>query len=339
MAYFDHAATTPTDHRVADVIAKYLAEGPLNPSSIHRSGQDARRLLERCREDAAELLGLGAPETLVFLSGATEGANLLLRTMVERADRPLRVLSSEIEHACVRDTLEALAEPELIELTLLPVGEDGRVELESAGEADLLCLMAANNETGVIQDLEAAKSWRDRFEGRWLCDATQAIGKVLFAADALGADVYLMSGHKLYAPAGVGAVFGPAITKLGILSTGGPQEDEHRAGTQAVPLIAGMVEALGLALAEREERAVHTDHLSARFVQALDSDSAGHRLNGTADRLPGFLNISFPGFEATDLAIALDARGYCVSPGSACSTGVTAISPTLAAMVSFLKRQ
>jgi cysteine desulfurase len=335
MAYFDHAATTPLDPRVRAVLLETLGP-PLNPSSIHLDGQRARRLLEDARARLAAAVGLADPALLCFTSGATEAANLALRGLADaHRDGPLCVVTSPLEHSCVRATLERLAADGRVELHHLPVLPDGRARLDPAAvppSAGLLCLMHANNETGVLQDVAGARALARERRIPWLCDAAQVPGKAPLDLDALGADLAILSAHKAGGPVGIGCLAGPALPRLLPQVTGGAQEDERRAGTQPVALARAFAEALALAAAEVDKRRAHRLACEHSFLAALERARVPFRLNGEATRLPGFLNLSFPGREAVDMVIALDQAGHRASPGSACSTGVVAASPVLAAM-------
>ncbi len=329
--YFDYAATTPLDERLVPLLREHLLS-PLNPSSTHSAGQKARRLLEDARERFAGLLGFTSPDHVVFTSGATEAANLALRGLAQAVPQPLRIATSEIEHSCIHDTVEDLEKLSLASVITLPVTEAGRTVPNSDNGTDLLCLMHSNNETGVLQDMEAARRFCSAENALWLCDASQSIGKVHFDAKKTGADLVVLSSHKVYGPVGAGALAGPAVARLRPQITGGPQEDEHRAGTQPVALILAFVRAVELAVEELHQRHRHLQNLESAFLRGLKKSATPFEINGEEPRIPGFLNLSFPGIEAADAVIALDQAGVRVSPGSACSTGVVAVSPVLAAM-------
>ncbi len=334
MPYFDYAATTPCDARVLETIADH-ARMPLNASSVHQMGQRARRLLTEARERLAGCLGVTDPAWIVFTSGATEAVNLALRGYQETLGRRMRVLSSPIEHACVTDTLAALAEHGRADVERLAVVPSGRLLMPETlrDPIDLLCIMHANNETGVIQDVTTARDFARDNGIVWLCDASQSLGKIPLDLGVLGADWTVVSSHKVYGPTGVGCLIGPAVKRLESQLTGGPQEDERRAGTQAVALILGFVRAVELAIADMESRRAHLDHLEHVFFDRLDQAGVVWRRNGEAPFLPGFFNVTFDNAaEAMDAVIALDQMGFQVSPGSACSTGVVSISPVLEAM-------
>lgn len=332
-AYFDHAATTSVDPRIAEEIARLLGH-PLNPSSVHQSGQRARRILEDCRRRAAAVLGIGDTQDLIFLSGATEAANLALRGPAAAAGRPLRVASSPVEHSCVRETLASLESAGNATVEPLPVGEDGRVLLpdEAPAGTDALSLMAVNNETGVRQDLHKAREFCGATGSLWVCDAAQAVGKIDVNVESWGADLLIASSHKIGGPPGVGLLAGKGVGNLPAQITGGRQEGERRAGTEPVALIAGFVKALEIASEERGERCKRLKELELALLDRLREAGVEYLLNGGDHRLPGFLNLSFPGLEAMDVVIALDQMGVHASPGSACSTGVVGVSPVLAAM-------
>lgn len=336
MIFLDHASTTPIDPRVRDFLIAEMAE-PQNSSSVHRHGQKARARLEAAREEMAQLLSV-QPSEVVFTASASEANNLAIRGLEGRAEaagRCFRAASSDLEHACIRETLKALASRGKAEVERLGTGPDGRVKWVDYNDSkiDLLCLLALQNETGVVQSLAQARRFADAHSALWLCDFTQSFGLLEISAKDSGADMVSLSSHKLHGPPGVGVLAGPAVPLLHPQITGGPQENERRAGTQPVALIRAFAMAARLAA---EGRAAHRQHLAAlegAFRARLDTLAVPHLLNGDpAHRMPGFMNLSFPGMAGADLAIALDARGFSVSSGSACATGVMEVSPTMAAM-------
>ncbi len=307
---------------------------PMNASSVHRHGQRARALLEEAREEIADLLGTD-PDTVVFTSSATEANNLALRGYTLRQNRAgllPRILTSDLEHACIRETAAWLGRTEAAEIIRLAVGEDGRADLHGAPPADLLCLMAVQNETGVIQDATAARAHRDAHSGLWLCDATQGLLSLDVSLPSLGADLVSLSSHKIHGPAGVGLLAGPGIWQLEPLLTGGPQEGELRAGTQPVALIRGFVAAARKAILQQNRHRERMEQLEALFLSHLSRHTGPFWINGGNPRVPGFLNLSFPGLAGADAVIALDVKGFSVSSGSACSTGVVQNSAALAVM-------
>lgn len=335
MIYLDQAATTAVDPRVRAVLLEALAD-PLNASSVHRHGQRARRLLEQAREQMGALLGV-PPQEVVFTSGASESNNLAIRGLAAaaaREGRHLRVLSSPLEHACIRETVGRLAGTGTIEASSLDVTPEGKVVIPDANgprAGDLLCMMAVQNETGVVQPLDAARDQARSAGCLWLCDAVQAFGMMDVRVPALGASFLSLSSHKIYGPPGVGLLAGPGVSHIESQITGGPQENEHRAGTQPVALIRAFVHAARLAVEERDQRRRHVQQLTQLLVARLRDSIGDLQVNGE-DALPGFLNVSFPGVSGADLVIALDSAGFSVSSGSACATGVMETSPALEAM-------
>lgn len=331
--YLDHAATTPMDSRVRDFLREALRE-PQNASSVHRSGQRARAHLEESREEIAALLGVKKDE-VIFTSGSTEANNLAIRGFVAgraAAGMKTRVLTSMIEHSCVRETVQALSQAGAIDAELMTVGSDGTAQVSADAHCDLLCLMAVQNETGILQRLGEARALRDATGARWLCDLTQGFG-LLQPEQYGGADFYSVSSHKIHGPAGVGALVGSGLKQIRAQITGGPQEHGLRAGTQPVALIRAFAMAARLAREERGARAQHLGNLCHGALEKLRASGVEFRENGDfSRRLPGFLNISLPGIQATDLVIALDSRGFFLSAGSACATGVMETSPAMTAM-------
>ncbi len=334
--FLDHASTTPVDAMIREEIARLMAL-PMNASSVHVPGQKARALLEESRAETAAILAV-SPGEIVFLSSATEANNLALRGIAEvwrRQGRRLRVLTSDLEHSCIRETTADLASRGLADVFAMPVTPGGRAQLpETSDGVDLLCLMAAQNETGVLQDLAGATRLRRAGGGLWLCDVTQFFGAAPVRIADLGADLVSMSSHKVYGPPGVGLLAGPGVMRLLPMITGGPQEGDLRAGTQPVALIRGFAMALRQAEDRREARNQHLRNLESVFLRRLADLGVAHEVNGGAAdaRLPGFLSLRIPGLDGADAVVALDGRGFAVSSGAACATGVMEASPALRAM-------
>jgi cysteine desulfurase len=332
MIYLDYAATSPADPRVAAAVAELMA-APMNASSVHVRGQRARAVVEEARAFFGGLLNVPG-EQVVFTSGASESNNLALRGFAEAAGR-VRIFRSELEHACVRETSDRLAARGAAEVVVLPADESGRVVLgepPAPGGPAVLCVMYAQNETGAIQPLAAARAWKLAAGAMWLCDAVQALGVARIDVPALGADLVSASSHKIGGPPGVGLLAGPGVVRLAPQISGGPQENEHRAGTQPAALIAGFAMAARLAAEEREQRVQHLAQLEAVFLARLRELGVAHQVNGTREAIPGLLSLSFPGRTGAELVIALDMRGIAVSSGSACATGVMEPSRALLAM-------
>ncbi|MGE0362721.1 MAG: cysteine desulfurase family protein [Vicinamibacterales bacterium] len=326
--YLDHHATTPVDPRVLDAMLPYFTEAFGNASSRqHRYGWQAEEAVERARQQVATLVGARAKE-IVFTSGATEANNLAIRGVVAaRRGRGAHVVTVATEHHAVLDTCRALA-ADGCEVTVLPVDRDGLVDPDrfAAALTDrtvLASVMAANNEIGVLQPLDAL-SRACRARGVWLhTDAVQAAGHVPFDVEASGVDLASFTAHKLYGPKGVGALYVRRAPKVEIDAqlTGGGQERGLRPGTLNVPGIVGFgaAAALGAALLATEGPRVAA--LRDRLLTALGDGLDAVSVNGSMTaRLPHNLHVSFAGIDSDALMAAL-ADDLAVSAGSACASG------------------
>ena len=338
-SYLDHNATSPVRPEVATVVARAL-EWPGNPSSIHEEGRAARHALQTARIRLAALVGT-APERVTFTSGGTEAANAVLSGALRRQGMPAptRLLLSATEHPCVAAGHRFA--PGQVEV--LPVDEAGLLRLDVLAarldavrdEAVLVSVHAANNETGVVQPLDAIVRLA-RAHGQALVhsDAVQAVGKIPLDVSALGLDALTLSGHKFAAPKGVGAmVLAEGVSLEAPFLRGGGQEARLRGGTENVSGIVGMGEAARIArdalAGEGVRLAGLRDGLEAQ-LRALAPDMAV--FGAGAPRLPNTLLFAVPGLEAATALIALDLAGLSVSSGSACASGKVARSPVLAAM-------
>ncbi len=335
--YFDHNATTPVSPEVMETLVPCLAEVYGNPSSIHHFGQAAKQRLESARRQLAELLG-AQPNEIVFTSGGTESDNLAILGMVRnvRGERK-HAVTTEIEHPAVLGAFAQL-EREGVDVTHVPVGGSGVVDAADIRRAlkphtALVSVMHANNETGTVQPV--AEIARIAHDGGALVhvDGVQAAGKIPVDAGTLGADLYTVSGHKIYAPKGVGALYVRKGTPLGSIAFGGRHERERRPGTENIP---GIV-ALGRA-AEwmRENLTGETARLAAlrdRLERGVLARVPASGINGAvASRTANTTNIHFDDIEGEALVIALDLRGFAVSTGAACSSGAVQPSHVLIAM-------
>lgn len=341
--YLDHSATTPVDERVAAAMTRSLAETFGNASSVHTFGQKARSAVDRARREVAALIGARQNE-IVFVSGGTEANNLAIRGLCEAAAQYGRhLVTSAIEHPSVRGVCDRL-EKEGWDVTRLPVYNNGIVKIEDVRQAlradtILITVMLANNEIGTIQPVkEIGRLIRElRNSGRknlWFhTDAVQAAGRLEIDVDELGCDLLSLSGHKLYAPKGVGALYVRKGVKLVEQNVGGHQERERRAGTENVPGIVALGEAARIAREEIKERNEHVKCLRDRFEVEVQSKIDDLVLNGDHQhRLPHLSNISFRFIEGEGLLINLDMNGIAVSTGSACSSGTLEPSPVIRAL-------
>lgn len=331
--YLDNNATTGVDPRVAQAVISELEAAPSNPSSMHSFGQEARKKLVQARETIAAYLNV-KPHEIIFTSGGTESMNLLIHGILEGKDSP-HVITSDIEHACVHNTLKGWAEKGA-DISFLPAGLWGAVQVDAIGQAITkktcaIILSAVNSETGVKHDIDAIAELAWQHQIPFLVDGVALLGKEPFNI-AKGVSAIGFSGHKLHAPKGTGFVF--LRSQLPFLSslTGGDQEYGKRAGTENLPGIVGLAKAISLL---KEELPAATDrmrdlrdHLEKQLCFQLDSVI----INGQGPKVVNTSNLSFPGIQGEDLLIALDLNGIAVSHGSACSSGALEPSRVLTNM-------
>ncbi|PYX26817.1 MAG: cysteine desulfurase NifS [Acidobacteria bacterium] len=331
--YLDNNATTPVLPEVLDAMRPYFEEHFGNASSIHHHGQQTRAAIERARESVADLLGCRAPE-IVFTSGGTEGDNLAIFGLAKAGDH---VITSTVEHHAVMNACKHL-EKKGCEVTSIPVDGRGRVDPDDVKRAlrpatKLVTIMTANNETGVLQPVEDIGNVAAEADVYFHTDAVQAAGKISIDVNKFGCDLLTISGHKVHAAQGVGALYVRKGTLLEAMLYGGSHERSRRAGTENVPGIIGLGKAAEIALAALErgddkKMAVMRDRLERELLQL---EATG--LNGDgAPRVPNTANIYFDFIEGEALVIALDLKGLAVSTGAACSSGAIEPSHVLTAM-------
>ena len=335
--YFDYNATTPVSPEVLETMVSCLGQVYGNASSIHHFGQMAKQRLETARRQTAALIGCQARE-IVFLSGGTEADNLaLFGTLRPAAGHSRHIITTAIEHPAVLGACAQL-DREGAAVTYVPVGSDGLVDpgdIRRALRADtvLVSVMHANNELGTVQPIaEIAAITREA--GVYLhADGGQALGKIPVDVEALGVDLYSMSGHKIYAPKGVGALYVRQGTRLGAIQFGGHHERDRRPGTENVPGAAAFGCAAELAGTHLETTAARIAGLRDRLESALLDRLPHTGVNGSlAARTPNTTNIYFDYLEGEALVIALDLRGFAVSSGAACSSGAIEPSHVLTAI-------
>ncbi len=339
--YLDNQATTRCDPRVVAAMLPWFTEQYGNPHSVeHVMGLAAEEAVEQARAEVAALVGADAKE-IVFTSGATESNNIAIKGAARHAarmgDTRRRIVTVATEHKCVMELVADLAE-EGFEPVFLTVGGDGLVdpdELRAALAVPtlLVSVMAVNNETGVVQDISGLAAIGKEAGALFHTDAAQAVGKVSVDAGGWRVDLLSVSGHKIYGPKGVGALFvrrRPRV-RLAPLFSGGGQERGLRSGTLPAPLIVGLGEACRLASAEVEEEANRIAGLRARLLDRLRAAVPGVAVNGSMTaRIPGNLNLTFPAATAAELMAR--APELCVSSGSACSSAEIEPSYVLRAM-------
>lgn len=333
--YLDNNASAPTFPAAIEATASAMRELYGNASSVHEEGRRARRVFEESRESISSFLRAEARE-LFFTSGGSESNNTALRGVAFRTRERCHVVVSAIEHPSVLATAESLR-AEGCEVSVVACDASGRVEPAAVEEAmtertGIVAVMLANNETGVLQPVaEIAEICRRR--GAHLhCDAAQAAGRIPLDVGALGVDSMAISGHKMHAPKGIGALFLRRGIELAPLVTGGAQERRRRAGTESVPLAAGFAAAVQ-AIAADEEGETRMRGLRDELERAvLAALPAARVLGASAPRLPNTSSICLSGHDAEGVVIGLDLAGIAISTGSACSSGRIAPSHVLLAM-------
>ncbi len=324
--YFDNAASTRVDPRVLDAMLPYFCEHYANPSALHTMAQFARSAVERAREQLALLLGVEDPSEIIFTASATEANNTVLRTFSGR------ILVSAIEHSSVLNPALSHSRTELI-----PVDSEGRVDEDAylkllSGGAELVSIMAVNNEIGTIQDIhrlgQMAKDWGAYFHS----DITQAVGKIPLRLEDSPLDYASLSAHKIHGPKGVGALWVRTGAPLSPLLVGGKHEEMRRAGTLNVPGIVGLGKAAEILREEGEGDVSRMRDFRRRIITGVLSRVPDSRLNGQEDGAPHIVSISFYRTEGESIIINLDARGICCTAGAACSSGERKYSHVLEAI-------
>ena len=345
--YFDHAATTPLDPAVLDVMLPHMRDRFGNASSVHQMGRQARFAVEESRERVAACLG-AEPGEIVFTSGGTESDNFALKGVfdVSASDRSSHLITSSAEHEAVLRPAERL-QRNGVDVTFLDPGEHGAVTVDQVRETlqpetKLVSLMHANNEIGTLTDIrEIAGFCRDH--GVLLhCDAVQTVGLLGVDVNDLGADLVSISGHKFYGPKGIGCLYVRGGVDLGSLVEGGSQERDRRGGTENVPAVVGFAEALERAVEAAGERVSHIRSLQEQLIAEIrDRVDPPFVFNTPVDNLdaiaPHIVNVSFPPVDDAPidgemLILNLDMQGVMVSAGSACTSGAMEPSHVLSAI-------
>ena len=342
--YLDHAATTPLAPEVLEAMRPHFLEEYGNASSVHQLGRQARVTLEEARERVAACIG-AEPSEIVFTSGGTEADNLALKGVLADEGEGTGLVTSAAEHEAVLRPAERLREQGHPVTILSP--EDGgavrpaQVEAALDEQTALVSLMHTNNEIGVRTDVPAVADVCNEHDVLLHCDAVQAAGLFDLDVDDLGVDLLSMSAHKFHGPKGVGALYVRSGVELGPLVEGGSQERERRGGTENVPGVVGMAEALERAVSTAEERREHLSALQRRLVDSLDAATpCPYVLNTPVDEgqvAPHVVNVAFPPVDGDPvdgemLILNLDMQGVLVSAGSACTSGALEPSHVLSAL-------
>lgn len=342
MVYLDHAATTPMHPQAIEAMAAVLGTVG-NASSLHAAGRAARRRMEESRESIAAHLG-ARPSEVVFTSGGTDGDNLAVKGIYwARRDadpRRNRIITTEVEHHAVLDSVGWLAEHEGAEITWLPTDADGSVSpaalreaLQDSDDVALVSVMWANNEVGTVLPIHELASVAAEFGVPMHSDAVQAIGQLPVDFGASGLSALSLTAHKFGGPCGTGALLVRRDVTCVPLTHGGGQERDIRSGTPDVAGAVGMAAALQVAVGSLEATAGRVAALRDRLIDGVLSSIDDTRVNGSrTDRLPGNAHFTFAGCEGDSLLMLLDANGIECSTGSACTAGVPQPSHVLTAM-------
>jgi cysteine desulfurase len=326
--YFDHNATTPVSPEVLAAMLPAMTEVYGNASSVHHFGQAARQKLDESRRRVAAMLGATADE-IVFTSGGTEADNLALLGVAQLG----HAITTTIEHSAVLN-----ASDQLVSVTKVRVDSRGVVDPDDIRRAlrpntKIISVMHANNELGVIQPIAEIAKIAHEFGLVMHSDGVQATGKLPVKVAELGVDLYSLSGHKFYAPKGVGAMYVRKGTRLAPMIHGGHHEHNLRAGTENVPGAVGLGRAAQWIMDEGPNEWMREAALRDRLEQGLLDRIPDSHVNGAgAPRTPNTTNLRFDGIDSDALLIALDLKGFAVSSGSACSSGATEPSHVLTAI-------
>ena len=334
--YFDNNATTAVAPEVVEAMLPFLTKLYGNPSSIHRFGGQVMAHVDKAREQLAGLLG-ATPSEIIFTSCGTESDNAALRSAVFTQPKRKKIVISQIEHPAILNTAKDL-ERSGVAVAVIPVDEHGRLDMDFAKEeidenTALVSVMWANNEIGNIFPVRELAEMAHAKGALFHTDAVQAVGKVPINLAADGIDFLSLSGHKLHAPKGVGALYVRRGIRFHPFVIGGHQENGRRAGTENVASLVGLGAAAELAKANMEKENMFVRSLRDTLEQGVVAAVKDVRVNGdVANRLPNTTNISFEYIEGESILMLLDQFGICASSGSACTTGSLEPSHVLRAM-------
>lgn len=336
--YFDHAATTPLDGEVFEKMRPYYTENFGNADSPHSFGRAAMRAVDAARDRVAELVG-AKPDEIYFTSGGTESDNwaILGAAYAQREKGKTRVVVSSIEHHAALSAAERL-EKEGFSVAYLPVNARGEAETEAlrallTPETGLVAVMAANNETGVVQPFKALAKLAHENGSLFFTDAVQAAPYLKIDVADWGADMLSFSAHKFYGPKGCGVLYVKNGVRLGKLIAGGEQERGMRGGTLNVPSVVGLAAAYEKSVRGMVENNAKIEGLKALFLKKIFSDIEGVKLNGEgAACLPSIVNLTFEGIDNAAFLYNMDLHGVAVAVGSACASASVKPSHVLTAM-------
>ncbi|TDM17827.1 cysteine desulfurase family protein [Macrococcoides caseolyticum] len=341
--YADYAATTHVSPTVAQVIYEGLTEQFGNASSIHTVGREARKLLDDARRNIACEFNVDAKE-IIFMSGATESNNTAIKGAAYRHQhKGKHLITSQVEHHAVLHVFNKL-EQSGFEVTYLPVNRYGVINIEDLKQAlredtILVSIMTGNNEVGAIQPIDEIGELLNGHQALFHTDGVQAVGHMPLDLRALNIDLFTLTAHKLYGPKGVGLLYVKQGVDLEYQQLGGSQETKRRAGTENIPYILGMTQAIKEAHENMTERNVKLVNLKMHFINALTERDIPFEVNGDLNnQLPHILNLYFPFSDVEIMLTRLDMAGVYVSSGSACTAGSIEPSHVLTAMYGEDKR-
>ncbi len=335
--YLDHAATSPMHPNVIDKMMAVMTSDFGNPSSIHAFGRQARHILDEARETIAASIGAGRNE-IIFTSGGTEADNTALIGIAEaNRAKGKHIITTMIEHHAILHTSQFL-EKIGFDVTYLPVNESGLISIDDVQAAlrddtILVSVMFGNNEVGTIQPITEIGQLLKEHQAYFHTDAVQAYGLVPIDVNQLNIDLLSVSAHKINGPKGIGFLYVRDGVKLQPHTYGGEQERKRRAGTESVPAIVGLAEAVRIAQSEMEEKSKRYQGFKDILLAVFDEAGIQYDINGCLKKsLPHVLNVSFSGTNVESMLVNLDLAGIAVSSGSACTAGSIDPSHVLVAM-------
>lgn len=340
--YLDHAATTKIDDVVLKEMLPYLSYNYGNASSLYSIGKTSKQAMDRARVQVANAIGCSAEE-IYFTSCGSESDNLAIKGIANANKRyGKHIITSNIEHPAVLETCKSL-ERAGYEVSYVPVMENGIIDVKALSklirrDTILISIMTANNEVGTIQPIEQIGKIARMNNIMFHTDSVQAVGNIKIDVRKMNIDALSMSGHKFYAPKGIGALYVRNGVKFTRQQDGGHQEKEKRAGTENVASIVGLGKAIEIANANLEQYNNHLIKLRDLYAKSILRLFSNVHVNGdVTNRLSGNMNISFIGYKGADIVEQLDKRGICTSSGSACSAGLPMPSSVLMSMTHNVK--
>lgn len=335
--YFDNAATTKVKDEVLQEMLPYFSEKYGNPSSLYSIGRLSKKAIEEARKKVANLINAN-PNEIYFTGCGSESDNTIIKGVAYAyRKKGKHIITSQIEHPAILHTCQML-ERQGFEVTYLKVNKQGIIDIDELrnsirNDTILISIMFANNEIGSLQPIEMIAKIAKMYNIIFHTDAVQACGNVLIDVKRMGIDALSLSGHKLYAPKGIGALYVRNGIEFEKFMDGGHQEKNKRAGTENVAGIVGLGKACELANLHLREHGKHLQELRDYFIAQVQEKIKGAVLNGGMEnRLPGNANFAFSGVDGEALLLNLDAKGICASAGSACTSGSSAPSHVLASI-------